>query len=375
MSGSLSRRWAGTDSSDSLGLRPIVVIAGLVGFAALSWYSLFVDPLPYLDGFRRIDFLFIPALFLFAVYGVVPLAVEPTRAKPVWDYARGRPLVMFSLLWVVGFVVAGLVGPLFIERSFDLGATHQPPAFTTIPSTFSNDCLGTLANGRCSGTLVHPLGTTSIGRDVLTLAIFGTREALTFATIVAALLVPVATFVGVIAGYRGGWTDEILMRVVDIQQTLPAFVIYLIASFLYGESQFLLVAVFGLTSWGSVARIVRNETVHLRASEFVSAAVVVGAGTPHILRNHILPKLSGSIVTAVTRQIPMLLLVEAALSYMDLTVVTTGSWGVTIRTGMNYFPRAWWVSTVPVVALCVTVVSFSVLGDALRHVFDPRMTE
>ncbi|UVE50139.1 ABC transporter permease [Haloferax larsenii] len=374
MSDLLPSRWTDNDSVNGLGLRPIVVIVGLVSFAALAWYSFFVESLPYLDGLRRIDFLFIPALFLFAVYGVIPLLVEPTRAKPVWDYAKGRPLVLFSLLWVVGFVVVGLVAPIFIERSFDLSATHQPPAFTTIPSTFSNDCLGTLANGRCSGTLAHPLGTTSIGRDVLALAIFGTREALTFATIVAALLVPIATFVGVLAGYIGGWTDEVLMRVVDVQQTLPAFVIYLIASFLYGESQFLLVAVFGLTSWGSVARIVRNETVHLRASEFVSAAVVVGAGTPHILRNHILPKLSGSIVTAVTRQIPMLLLVEAALSYMDLTVVTTGSWGVTIRTGMNYFPRAWWVSAVPVVALCITVVAFSVLGDALRHVFDPKMS-
>ena len=98
------------------------------------------------------------------------------------------------------------------------------------------------------------------------------------------------------------------------------------------EGQFLLVAVFGLTSWGSVA-------------------------------------------TAVTRQIPLLLLAEASLSFMDLTVVTTGSWGRTIRTGMSEFPRAWWVSTAPVVVLCVTVVAFSILGDALRDATDPQTSD
>ncbi|ELZ94192.1 putative dipeptides/oligopeptides ABC transporter permease [Haloferax mucosum ATCC BAA-1512] len=365
----------GSDTGDRLDRKPLVSIAGLATFAVLVWYSSSVSSLPYLDGLRRIDLLFVPALFLFAVYGVAPLVSNPERAQPVWEYAVRRPLVLFSLLWVGGFVVVGLVAPLFIDLSYDLAATHQAPVFASAEATLSNDCLGTVANGRCSGTWEHPLGTTSIGRDVLTLVLYGMREALTFATIVAALIVPIATLVGVVAGYRGGWTDEILMRIVDVQQTLPAFVIYLIASFLYGESQFLLVAVFGLTSWGSVARIVRNETVHLRASEFVTAATVVGAGTPHILRRHILPKLSGAIATSVTRQIPMLLLVEAALSYMDLTVVTTGSWGRTIRTGMSSFPRAWWVSAVPVVALCVTVVSFSVLGDALRHVVDPRTSE
>ncbi|KAB1193900.1 ABC transporter permease subunit [Haloferax sp. MBLA0076] len=364
---------AGNDPASRVAWKPFVLVVGLLGFAALAWYSSNVDSLPLLGDLRRIDFLFAPSLFLFAVYGVAPVILEPGRARPLWNYASRRPLVAFSLLWVAAFVVVGLLAPVFIDLSFDLDATNQSPVFTAVSTTFTDDCVGTAVDGRCFGTWEHPLGTTGIGRDVSKLVLYGAREALTFATIVAALIVPIATTVGVVAGYRGGWTDEILMRIVDVQQTLPAFVIYLIASFLYGESEFLLVVVFGLTSWGSVARIVRNETLHLRASEYVTAALVVGAGTPHILRRHILPKLSGPIATAVTRQIPMLLLVEAALSYMDLTVVTTGSWGRTIRTGLVEFPQAWWVSTVPVVVLCVTIVAFSVLGDALREVADPRL--
>ncbi|ADE03655.1 ABC transporter permease [Haloferax volcanii] len=361
--------------TESRDLMPVVVAVGLLAFAALAWYSSALDPLPFVGDLRRIDLLFVPALFLLCAYGVAPLVAEPKRAKPMVNHARERPLVAFSLLWVGLFVVVGLVAPAFIDLSYDLDATNQPPVYATVASTFTDDCLGTLAAGRCSGTWAHPLGTTGIGRDVLTLVLFGMREALTFATIVAALIVPVATTVGVVAGYRGGLTDSLLMRVVDVQQTLPAFVIYVIASFLAGESQFLLVAVFGLTSWGSVARIVRNETVHLKASDSVTAATVVGAGTLHVLRRHILPKLSGPIATAVTRQIPTLLLVEAALSYMELTVVTSGSWGRTIKTGMAEFPRAWWISAAPVVALCVTVVAFSVLGDSLRTVVDPRLDD
>jgi peptide/nickel transport system permease protein len=352
--------------------RTVALAVGLAGVAGLAAYSSLVDPVPVVAGLRRIDLLFVSSLYALGLYGVVPLVTDRDRTRRYLGTLRRRPLALASLGYVTLFVVVGLVGPLVLEADLSLAATHQPPVLFGVDASYTTDCLGTVAGGQCRGTWRHPLGTTKLGTDVLVLSILGMREALVFASVVAALLVPVATAVGVVAGYRRGLTDELLMRFVDVQQTIPAFVVYVVLAFLYGESQFLLVVVFGLTSWGGVARIVRNETLQVREDLFVTAARVSGTSELGIARRHVLPNLAGAIATAVTRQIPLLLLVEAALSYMKLTPVGT-SWGRTIREGMSYFPEAWWVSVAPVAFLTATVVALSLLGDALRDVLDPRM--
>jgi peptide/nickel transport system permease protein len=140
-----------------------------------------------------------------------------------------------------------------------------------------------------------------------------------------------------------------------------------------GRSLLLLVVVFGLLSWGEVARLVRSEVLQLREKPFVLATRAAGASEPYVVRSTVLPNVTGTVVTAATRQASTLVLLEAALAFMELSEGSTGSWGETISSGVTeVFPTFWWMSVWPVVALMMTVVALNVVGDAARDVLDPR---
>jgi peptide/nickel transport system permease protein len=192
------------------------------------------------------------------------------------------------------------------------------------------------------------------------------------ALITATLLVPIATVVGTVAATVGGWVDAVLMRYVDVQQAVPAFFIYIVAQFLYYPSLALMVGVFGLLNWGGMARLVRADALRTREEGFVLAAKSSGNSPLRVVRRHIVPNVSTTILTAVTLQIPTLIIIEATLSYLVLGDPRVYSWGQMVGVGMREFPTYWWVPTMPVVALLLTVVSLNVLGDALRDAFDPE---
>jgi peptide/nickel transport system permease protein len=184
--------------------------------------------------------------------------------------------------------------------------------------------------------------------------------------------VTIATAVGVTAATVGGWVDEALMRYVDVQQTFPTFFLFLFLAYLYGGSLFALVVIFGVTGWGGIARIVRSEALQRREADFVRAARSAGASKFHVIRRHIVPNVSNSVVTAATLNIPFLVLSEAALSFIGLGDVALPSWGQTIAAGRGDLATAWWISTVPGVFLFATILAFNFLGDALRDALDPR---
>ena len=209
---------------------------------------------------------------------------------------------------------------------------------------------------------------------MLTVVVAGMGVSLQVALISSMIIVPIATAVGTIAGYTGGLIDELLMRYVDIQQVVPAFLVYLILIFVLERSLFLIVLVFGLLSWGGVARLVRSETLQRREEGYVLAAENAGVGRLGILRRHLLPNVSSTIITATTHLIPLLILAEAAIAFLNLGPATLPSWGATIARGFesDYFLRTWWVWTIPLLFLTTTIVAFSVLGDALRDALDPR---
>lgn len=226
--------------------------------------------------------------------------------------------------------------------------------------------------GNCYGTWSYPLGSGRYGKGLIELMFSGMRVSLQVALISSMLIVPLATFVGTVAGYLGGVVDDLLMSYTDIQQTVPAIIVYMITIHVYGRSLFVLVLVFGLFSWAGAARLVRSEVIQRREEDFVTAARSAGAGHWRIMGRHILPNVSNTVLTSVTRQIPNLILAEAAIAFLALNNIMLPSWGETISSRLQYIPDGWWMSTVPVVALSLTVLSFSVLGDALRDVLDPR---
>ncbi|MFC6951616.1 ABC transporter permease [Halorubellus litoreus] len=235
-----------------------------------------------------------------------------------------------------------------------------------------SNCAGQVVDSGCLGTWEHPLGTNYVGKSVLAVLFVGFRVSLEVALLTSMIMLPIATLVGTFAGYTGGLVDDTITGYIDIQQTIPAFVAYIVLSYVFGRSLFLLILVFGLLSWGGAARLVRSEVVQRREAEFVTAARSAGADDRRIMRKHILPNVSNTVLTSVTRRIPMLILAEAAIAYLSLNDIMVISLGESIANGLNNFPNAWWVSSELTLALALVVLAFSLLGDALRDVLDPR---
>ncbi|WP_276279062.1 ABC transporter permease [Halorussus caseinilyticus] len=320
-----------------------------------------------------LDWLFALSWLALATFVVWPLVARPRMTRTYWGRLRTNRLAVASLAYLVVFLVVGTVGPWFLEPDLNFGHANQPPMFFTITDGLVYNCLGPVVDGRCHGTLRYPLGTNGTGKSVLALLVSGMRVSLLVSLVSATILVPVGVTIGVVAGYAGGWTDTLLMGYVDVQQTLPAFVLYLVLIFLFDKGLLLVVLVFGLTSWGGTARMVRSEVLQRRREGYVTAARNAGASHWHVLRKHVLPNVSSTVATAMSRQIPVFLLTEAAIAYLELNNLLLMSWGEIIALELRKgFPKTWWASTFAVALLATTIVSFSVLGDAMRDVLDPK---
>ena len=370
--------WESLDGVEwSLAARTEAFLLGTALLAVLFGYDFLVlaqkEELVYWWDLARIDWLFVLSLLALVCYVVVPLARNRDRTRRYWRRLRSNPAAVASLVVLVAFLLVGTVGSMVYYPDIEFSHAKQPPLLFPVDSTHALHCLGVESGGYCHGTWRYPLGTNADGKGVLRLIVAGTRVSLVVTLVTSMILVPLATGVGLLAGYHGGWVDDLLMGYVDVQQTVPAFVVYLVMMFLLDASLFLVVLVFGLTSWGSAARLVRSEVLQRREAPYVVAARNAGASDLFIVRNHILPNVSSTVVTAVTRQIPMLLLAEAAIAYMELNDIMVQSFGETIAYGLRHdWQTVWWSSLFPVAAFALLVVSFSVFGDALRDVLDPR---
>lgn len=322
-----------------------------------------------------VNWLFLVSLAVFGWFLVYPLLRDRSRLTQYWQQLRGEPIALASAVYLVAFFIVGLLG-LTVVSTQDTGLTdaYQPPMFFSVSDHVPSSCVGVTSGGVCHGSWQYPLGTNAHGDGILELVALGAGVSLQVAFIVGALVVPIALLVGVLAGYVGGRTDTVLMRYVDVQQTVPAFLVYIISIYVFGRSLFMLVLVFGLLSWGGVARVVRSEVLQLRSRGYVMAAINHGAGNLSVLRRHVLPNVSGNLAVTTTQQIPRILLAEAAISFMLLNDINVPSWGHTMTMGLRHqhqFTHTWWISTFPVLFLALTVVSLAVVGDFFRDALDP----
>ena len=220
----------------------------------------------------------------------------------------------------------------------------------------------------------HLLGTDILGRDILSGIIHGARVSLLVgvASVVGAGIF--GTAVGILAGYFRGWLDEGVMRVVDVQLAFPFILLAIVIMYVLGRGLLNVIVVLIITSWPLYARVARAQALRLRESEFVLAARSLGAGWPRILLRHILPNALTPLLVVATFAIPQMIIFEAALSFlgvgMPLEVV---SWGSMLASGRNYLEQAWWIATLPGVAIMITVLSVNILGDWLRDWLDPNL--
>jgi peptide/nickel transport system permease protein len=227
--------------------------------------------------------------------------------------------------------------------------------------------------GTVSRSFHYWLGSDELGRDLLSRVIYGARISLLVAFASVILSGAVGTTLGMIAGYRRGWVEVAVMRVVDVFLSIPAILLAIITVAVLGPGLVNVIMVLALTRWPRYARIAYSQTLSVANMPYVRLTALMGAGAPRILFRHILPNIIGAVSVVATLEFGLMVLFEAGLSFLGLGVQPpTASWGAMLSVGRNYVATAWWVGTLPGVCLFVLVLAVNLTGDAVRDRLDPR---
>jgi peptide/nickel transport system permease protein len=224
------------------------------------------------------------------------------------------------------------------------------------------------------GTARHPLGTDTLGRDVASRLLYGARVSMIvgLAAVVVAGVLGVA--LGLLSGYYRGLTDDVLMRLGDVQLAFPVLVLAVAVLAVLGASLANVILVLGVTGWITYARIVRGETLSLRQREFVEAARALGATDGYLIRRHILPNVLPPVIVVATFSVARTIIAEASLSFLGLGLPPPApSWGAMLDEGRNYITTGWWLALFPGLAILLLVLGINLVGDWLRDELDPRM--
>jgi ABC-type dipeptide/oligopeptide/nickel transport system permease subunit len=281
--------------------------------------------------------------------------------RETWQRIAANKIALASIIFLALLILAAAIVPMILPFGYE----QQLPDSRLLPPGAK-----------------HILGTDDLGRDILTRVLVGARISLMVAVSVECVVVFLGVTVGLIAGYRGGWIDSMLMRVTDV---LLAFPDVLLAILLLGtlgatssrpETSALLVVVsLGVTGWPPLARLVRGQVVALRQREFVDAARSIGSSHGRILLHHILPNLVSPVIVAVTVDAAGVILAEATLSYLGIGVQRPmPSWGRMINDALDFYKSEPRLVIVPATMLSLTVIALNFLGDGLRDALDPRKT-
>ena len=229
---------------------------------------------------------------------------------------------------------------------------------------------------RPEGTAKYLLGTDHLGRDLLTRIIYGARVSLVMAALTLLVGGTMGTVLGLTAGWYGGWVDEAVMRMVDIILALPLILIALVLVVALGPSFQLIIGIMAIAIWPLFTRVTRGEVLRVKTADYVALARVAGAGTLRIMFIHILPGIANSVIVVATLLVGVVILLEAALSFLGAGVPPpTPAWGSMLAEGRDRIAVAWWISTLPGLAIFMTVLSLNLFGDWLRDALDPRLRQ
>ncbi|OYU48881.1 MAG: ABC transporter permease [Rhizobiales bacterium PAR1] len=223
--------------------------------------------------------------------------------------------------------------------------------------------------------MAFPLGTDMLGRDIAAGLVHGTRVSLLVGTVSTLCAVLVGVGVGGVAGYFGGWIDDVLMRITEFFQTIPQLAMAVVLVAIFTPSLASIVTAIALVSWPPVARLVRAEVLSLREREFVEAATVLGRPTYLILFDEILPNTLPPVIVTATLMIATAILTEAALSFLGLGDRNFMSWGFMIGAARSMLREAPWLSVMPGVAILLTVLAINLVGEGLSDALNPRLRQ
>jgi len=273
-----------------------------------------------------------------------------------WEIKRGTVLgftVLFLFLFAAVF--SGTIAP-YDPAEQDITKALKPPVVME------------------GGSIDHVLGTDELGRDLWSRIVWGARIALIVGFVAVVLSGFIGTCLGLIAGYFGGAVDSVIMRLVDIQLSLPAILLALAIIGAVGPSLTNIIIVIALTTWADYTRMVRAEVLSVKENEFVELAKVTGCSTLRILRKHIFPSVVNSLTVIATLMLGRVIIFESALSFLGLGVQPpTPSWGIMLADGRQYLTYAWWLATFPGIAIMGVVLGTNLVGDWLRDFLDPKL--
>ncbi len=270
-----------------------------------------------------------------------------------WLALRSNPMAMFGLLILAALVFIALFAPVL--------APHDP---------FEQDLAARLTPPGEGGYI---LGSDSLGRDILSRLMYGSRITLYIVALVALMAPIVGLLVGTAAGYLGGWLDIVLMRITDIFLAFPRLILALAFVSALGAGIENAVLAIVLTAWPPYARIARAETLTIRGADYIHAIKLQGAGPMRVITRHIWPLCISSLIIRVTLDMAGIILTAAGLGFLGLGAQPPSpEWGAMISAGRQFILDHWWVATMPGLAIFTVSLAFNLLGDGLRDVLDPK---
>ena len=308
---------------------------------------------------------------------------RPSRS--LWSDARRRLLrnkaAVAGMIYIAILILVALFsGVLAAHHPIEIfpGQTYRQAAWIQTPN-----------QPAASGTWEFPLGTDAIGRDVLSRLLYGTRTSLIVGFIPTTIILLVGTLIGLMAGYRGGTVDSILMRFAEIVYSFPAFLFFIIVMAALKDTSIgkfwngflILFVALSLVGWVSVARLVRGQVLSLKEKEFIEAAHAIGVRQHNILLRHLLPNTLGPIIISGAFLVPSFIITEAVLSYLgiglrpatDRAALFPVSWGNMILDGKAAITAQPWLLIAPAIAIATITIAFTFIGDGLRDALDPRL--
>jgi peptide/nickel transport system permease protein len=224
----------------------------------------------------------------------------------------------------------------------------------------------------------YPLGTDDQGRSILTLVVQGAPVSLLVGLTATVITMLIGSIVGLVAGFRGGWTDSLLMRVTDWGLVIPWLVLAIALASIFGQSLFIIILVIGLTTWPSTARLVRSQTLSVRERPYVERSRALGASNSYLISRHILPNVMPVIMANTVLIVAIAILSETALSFLGLGDPLSVSWGQILEQAQNGAAAtrgAWWWLGAPGVCIVLVVLAFTMIGFALDAIINPRLRE
>ena len=267
-------------------------------------------------------------------------------------FCRNKGAVIGVIVLLLVFLTAGLAGILFPFSPWDM----QTAPFMS------------------PGEMDMLLGSDSLGRDVAAGIAYGARVSLLVGGVSTVVALAIGVTLGAVAGYAGGWLDDLLMRFTEFFQTIPSFILAVVLVAIFKPNIVSIVVAIAIVSWPPVTRVVRAEFLSLRQREFVQAAEVLGFSRLTIVFREILPNALSPIIVLASLMVASAVLLEAALSFLGLGDPNLMSWGFMIGSGRSVIRIAWWMSVFPGIAIFLTVLALNLVGEGLNDALNPRVS-